>query len=64
MDIIFNPDTQYLNFKQIYLDKGEMITVFKNGNIIWSVDPNNTTQDMMVYLWNEGLRHIWDVFDK
>ena len=64
MDINFDPNTQSLQLKQIYIDRGEMITVLKNGNIIWSIDPNTLTQEKMIELWNQGLRHIWDVIDK
>lgn len=64
MDINFDPNTQSLQLKQIYIDRGEIITVLKNGNIIWSIDPNTLTQEKMIELWNQGLRHIWDVIDK
>ena len=64
MDINFDPNTQSLQLKQIYIDRGEIITVLKNGNIIWSIDPNTLTQEQMIELWNQGLRHIWDVIDK
>jgi hypothetical protein len=64
MDITFNPDTQLLQLKQVYIDRGDIITVLKNGNIIWSIDPNVLTQEQMIELWYQGLRHIWDVIDK
>lgn len=63
MDITFNPETQYLEFKEIYILKAQMITVFRDGSVIWTVDPNNTEQSERQNLWNSGLKHIWDVID-
>lgn len=64
MEINFNPQTQYLNFKQIYLDRGETIYVYKGNSIpSYIIDPNTTTQEMMIDFWNQGLVHLFDVFD-
>lgn len=65
MDINFNPDLQYLNFKQVYLETNDIISVYKGGTSpSYVIDPLNTTQEEMIYYWTQGLKHIFDIFDK
>lgn len=64
MELTFNPENQYLSFKQIYLDSGDIIFIYKgNSTPSFVIDPNITTQEMMIDFWNQGLVHLFDVFD-
>ncbi len=64
MEITFNTENQYLNFKQIYLDSSDTIYVYRgNSTPSFVIDPNTTTQEMMIDFWNQGLEHLFDVFD-
>ena len=62
MDITFDPTTQYLEFKQIYLDKMDIICIYQGSlTPTYTIDPSNTPQDLREYYWNLGLTHIFDV---
>lgn len=62
MDITFDPTTQYLEFKQIYLDKMEIIYVYKgNSSPVYTIDPSDTSQELREYYYLNGLDHIFDI---
>ena len=65
MESNFNPDTQYLVFKTIYIDRMEIISVYKGQNYpAYVIDPATCTQEEMQHYWADGLTHIFDVVDK
>ena len=62
MDITFDSTTQYLEFKQIYLDKMEIIYVYKGSSSpTYTIDPSDTPQELREYYYLNGLDYIFDV---
>ena len=62
MDITFDPTTQYLEFKQVYLDKMEIIYVYKGlSSPAYTIDPGDTPQELRENYWNIGLEHLFDI---
>ena len=65
MELNFDPETQYLQFKFIYTDTMDIISVYKGQSYpAYVIDPSICTQEEMISYWNEGLFHIFDVLDK
>ena len=69
MDITFDPETQYLVFKQSLIDdcilRQSPIYIYKGFNFpSYTIVPEETTQEMMLFYWNEGLKHLFDVINK
>jgi hypothetical protein len=65
MDITFNPDTQYLSFKQTYIDMNDVINVYEGGSSpSFIIDPSNQDQDLMIYYWNLGYQNFFDINQK
>jgi len=54
MENEFDPNTQELVFKSIYLQTMDIITI----------DPLITTQEEMQQYWSYGLHQLFDVVDK
>jgi hypothetical protein len=62
MDIIFDSATQYLEFKQVYLDKMEIIYVYKGlSSPTYTIDPSDTSQELRENYWNNGLAYLFDI---
>ena len=62
MDITFDSTTHYLEFKQIYLDKMEIIYVYKGrSSPSYTIDPSDTPQELREYYYLNGLDYIFDV---
>lgn len=62
MDITFDATTQYLEFKQVYLDKMEIIYVYKGSSSpAYTIDPSDTPQELRENYWNIGLEHLFDI---
>lgn len=65
MDITFNSDTQYLSFKQSYMDMNDVIHVYDGGSSpSLIIDPNNQDQDLMIYYWTLGYKDFFDINQK
>jgi hypothetical protein len=63
MEETFDPTTQYLEFKQTIIDESP-IYVYQN----WSfpsitIIPSETSEDMKLFYWNQGLTHLFDVIN-
>jgi len=64
MELIFNPETQYLVFKTIYTDTMELISVYTGQSYpTYTIDPVTCTQEEMQQYWSYGLTHLFDVVD-
>ena len=64
MEQNFNPETQYLIFKQIYIDRAELISIYMGWPAPkYVIDPISCTQEEMHQYWNEGLQHLFDIVD-
>ena len=62
MDITFDATTQYLEFKQVYLDKMEIIYVYKGSSSpAYTIDPSDTPQELREYYYLNDLDYIFDV---
>ena len=62
MDITFDPTTQYLEFKKVYLDKMEIIYVYRGSSSpLYTIDPSDTSQELRENYWNNGLSYIFDI---
>jgi len=62
MDITFDSATQYLEFKQVYLDKMEIIYVYKGlSSPAYTIDPSDTSQELRESYWNNGLAYLFDI---
>lgn len=62
MDTTFNSATHYLEFKQIYLDKMEIIYIYKGGSSpAYTIDPSDTTQELREYYYFNELDYIFDI---
>ena len=65
MDVIFDPNNQYLSFKQTYLDMMDLIYVYEGGvSPSFIIDPSNQDQDLMIYYWNLGYQYLFDINQK
>ena len=65
MELSFNPETQYLVFKPIYLETMDAISIYK-GQVspTYVIDPATCTQEEMQQYWSYGLTHLFDIVDK
>ena len=64
MESSFNPETQYLVFKQIYIDRDETIYIYKGQSYpTYTIDIHACTQQEMQDYWTLGLIHLFDVVD-
>lgn len=64
MESSFNPETQYLTFKQIYTDRDKIIYVYKGQTYpAYTIDIHTSTQQEMQEYWTLGLTHLFDVVD-
>jgi hypothetical protein len=64
MEETFNPETQYLVFKQSIIDQAP-IYVYKGWSFpSYTIIPEETTEDMMLFYWNEGHTFLFDVINK
>ena len=62
MDITFDSTTQYLEFKQVYLDKMEIIYVYKGSSSpAYTIDPSDTPQELREYYYFNELDYIFDI---
>ena len=64
MELSFNPETQYLVFKPIYLETTDVISIYK-GQVspTYVIDPTTCTQEEMQQYWSYGLTHLFDIVD-
>jgi len=61
MELNFNPETQYLVFKPIYVD---IISVYQGQSYpAYVIDPAICTQEEMQQYWSYGLTHLFDIID-
>ena len=64
MESSFNPETQYLVFKQIYIDRDETIYIYKGQSYpTYTIDIHTCTQQEMQDYWTLGLIHLFDIVD-
>lgn len=65
MENEFDPNTQELVFKPIYLQTMDIITVYQGDcNPSFIIDPLTTTQEEMQQYWSYGLHQLFDIIDK
>ena len=59
----FDPATQYLQFKQSIIDQSP-IYVYRGWNFpSFIIKPEETSEEMMLFYWNEGLEDLFDVIN-
>ena len=64
MELNFNPDTQYLVFKTVYIDTMEPISIYTGQPYpAYTIDPVTCTQEEMQQYWSYGLTHLFDIVD-
>ena len=63
MEETFDPTTQYLQFKQSIIDEST-IYVYQNWSFpSFTIIPSETSEDMKLFYWNQGLTHLFDVIN-
>lgn len=65
MELNFNPETQYLVFKPLYIETMDIISVYKGQSYpTYVIDPATCTQEEMQQYWNHDLTYLFDIVDK
>lgn len=63
MEETFDPVTQYLQFKQTIIDESP-IYVYQDWEFpSFTIIPSETTEDMMIFYWEQGLTYLFDVIN-